>query len=43
MEGEEEQVPCEAGPDVQLGGLLGRDETDRGDLGDAAGGDDGAD
>mmetsp|Transcript_43526 Transcript_43526/g.142812 ORF Transcript_43526/g.142812 Transcript_43526/m.142812 type:complete len:399 (+) Transcript_43526:224-1420(+) len=39
----EEEVPREVSPDAQLGGLLGRDETDRGDLGDAAGGDDGAD
>ena len=38
-----EEVPREASPDAHLGGLLGRDESDRGDLGDAAGGDDGAD
>mmetsp|Transcript_21933 Transcript_21933/g.70662 ORF Transcript_21933/g.70662 Transcript_21933/m.70662 type:complete len:317 (-) Transcript_21933:107-1057(-) len=38
-----EEVPREAHPDAQLGGLLGRDETDCGDLGDATGGDDGTD
>ena len=38
-----EEVPREAHHDAQLGGLLGRDEADPGDLGDAAGGDDGAD
>ena len=38
-----EEVPREAHHDAQLGGLLGRDESDRGDLGDATGGDDGAD
>ena len=31
-------MPREAGPDAQLGGLLGRDETDCGDLGAATGG-----
>jgi len=38
-----EEVPRHAFPEHQLGGLLGRHEPNRGDLGDAAGGDDGAD
>ena len=38
-----EEVPREAEHDAQLGGLLGRDEADLGDLGDTSGGDDGSD
>ena len=38
-----EEVPREAHPDAQLGGLRGRDESELGNLGDAAGGDDGSD